>query len=262
MTGERPPRLAGKRAIVTGASSGIGEATARAFVREGAGVALAARRAERLAALANELGETAFAVPCDVTDPDAVEAMIDAAAGRLGGLDVVVHSAGISRPTPLAQLTPELWHEVIETNLSGCFYVGRAAGMRMAASGGGVIVNVCSESAVLGEASFVAYCASKGGMLALTKALAAELGPSVRVNAILPGTVDTPMVRRDLGALPDPEVALREVERRIPLGRLARPEEIAEGILFLAAEGTFATGMGLNLDGGTTAFLAAFADDR
>jgi NAD(P)-dependent dehydrogenase (short-subunit alcohol dehydrogenase family) len=122
------------------------------------------------------------------------------------------------------------------------------------------MVFVSSESAFLGEAAFVAYCASKGGMVALTKALAAELGPTVRVNVICPGTVDTPMVATDLGALPDPDGARREVEQRIPLGRLATVDEIAEGILYLAGA-TFATGMALNLDGGTTAFLAAFADE-
>ena len=254
-------RLEGARALVTGASSGIGEATARAFAREGvAAMALVARRAEPLAPVAGELRDAVFALPCDVRDPTAVAGMVDEAWSRLGGIDVVVHSAGISRPMPLTELTPEVWRDVIDTNLSGAFYVCREAGLRMAAGDGGVIVTVSSESALLGEAAFVAYCASKGGLLAMTKALAAELVPKVRVNAVLPGTVDTPMVRRDVDALPDPEGAVRDIERRIPLGRMARPDEVAAAIVFLAAEGTFATGMGLQLDGGTTAFLAAFAD--
>ncbi len=260
MTDEQAPRLWGKRTIVTGASSGIGEATARRFVRDGARVVLVARRPEPLAALAAELGGAAFARPADVSRPDQVAAMVDDAVERMGGLDVVVHSAGVSRPTPLVDLTPERWREVIDINLSGCFYVCREAGLRMAAAGGGVIVNVASESSVLGEAAFVAYCASKGGMLALTRALAAELAPTVRVNAVLPGTVDTPMVRTDLAGLPDPEEAMRTIARRIPLGRLARADEVAAAIVYLAAEATFATGMGLNLDGGTTAILSAFAD--
>jgi NAD(P)-dependent dehydrogenase (short-subunit alcohol dehydrogenase family) len=258
--GERAPRLEGKRAIVTGASSGIGEATARAFVREGARVALVARRREPLEALAGELGEDTFAQPADVSFPDQVAAMVVASTERLGGLDVVVNSAGISKPTPLAEITPELWREVIDVNLSGCFFVCRETGLRMAAAGGGVIVNVASESSLLGESAFVAYCASKGGVLALTRALAAELAPSVRVNAVCAGTVDTPMVRRDLAQLPDPESARKDLERRIPLGRLATAREVAEAILYLAAEATFATGAGLNLDGGTTAILHAFAE--
>ena len=130
----------------------------------------------------------------------------------------------------------------------------------MREAGGGSMVLVSSESAFLGEAAFVAYCASKGGMVALTKALAAELSPTVRVNVICPGTVDTPMVAADFADLPDPDGARREVERRIPLGRLATAGEIAHGILYLT-EATFATGMALNLDGGTTAFLAPFADE-
>jgi NAD(P)-dependent dehydrogenase (short-subunit alcohol dehydrogenase family) len=252
----------GKKAVVTGASSGIGEATARLFVREGARVALIARRGERLEALAAELGGPGHALPfpCDVADDRAVAETVASVWDALGGVDVLAHSAGISKPTPLPDLSPELWREVIDVNLSGSFYVGREVGLRMRDAGGGSMVFVSSESAFLGEAAFVAYCASKGGMVALTKALAAELGPTVRVNVICPGTVDTPMVATDLGALPDPEGARREVEQRIPLGRLATVDEIAEGIAYLAGA-TFATGMALNLDGGTTAFLAAFADE-
>jgi NAD(P)-dependent dehydrogenase (short-subunit alcohol dehydrogenase family) len=252
----------GKRALVTGASSGIGEATARLFVREGARVALIARRADRLEALATELGgpERALPFPCDVADDRAVAATVAGIWDALGGVDVLAHSAGISKPTPLPDLSPELWREVIDVNLSGSFYVGREIGLRMRDAGGGSMVFVSSESAFLGEAAFVAYCASKGGMVALTKALAAELGPTVRVNVICPGTVDTPMVATDLGALPNPDGARREVEQRIPLGRLATVDEIAEGILYLAGA-TFATGMALNLDGGTTAFLASFTDE-
>jgi NAD(P)-dependent dehydrogenase (short-subunit alcohol dehydrogenase family) len=254
-------RLEGKPAVVTGASSGIGEATARLFAREGARVGLVARRADRLEELAAELGgpEHALAFPCDVTDDGAVKRTVEAAWDTLGGIDVLAHSAGISKPTPLPDLSPELWREVIDVNLSGSFYVGREVGLRMRGAGGGSMVFVSSESAFLGEAAFVAYCASKGGMVALTKALAAELGPTVRVNVICPGTVDTPMVATDFGALPDPDGARRDVEQRIPLGRLATVDEIAEGILYLAGA-TFATGMALNLDGGTTAFLAPFAD--
>jgi NAD(P)-dependent dehydrogenase (short-subunit alcohol dehydrogenase family) len=250
-------RLAGKRAIVTGASSGIGEATARAFVREGAQVALVARRGDRLDALAAELGEAAFAQPADVSRPEPVAAAVDAVERRLGGLDVVVHSAGISKPGSLEELDPVRWREVIDTNLSGCYYVCRETGLRMRAAGGGAIVNVASESSLMGEPMYVAYCASKGGVLALTKALAAELAPTVRVNAVCPGSVDTPMLREDFASLPDPEWAMQATTKRIALGRFATPDEVAAAILFLAADATFATGLGLNLDGGTTAILPA-----
>jgi NAD(P)-dependent dehydrogenase (short-subunit alcohol dehydrogenase family) len=252
-------RLVGRGALITGASSGIGEATARAFVREGARVVLAARRPERLAAVTAELGPQASAHRADVADPDQVTGMVGAAAQWLGRLDVVVNSAGVSHPAPLAELTPERWHEVIEINLSGCFYVCREAGLAMRAAGGGVIVNVASESALMGEPGYVAYCASKGGVLALTKALAAELAPTVRVNAVCPGSVDTPMLRRDFASLPDAAGAEQATRQRIALRRFATADEIAAAIVFLAGDATFATGLGLNLDGGTTAVLPAMA---
>ncbi len=248
-------RLAERRAIITGASSGIGEATARRFVDEGSRVMLVARRAEALGRVTAELGEAATSYVADVRDPTQVEAMVEAAVKALGGIDVVVNSAGVSNPTALADLTPDRWREVIDTNLSGAFYVCRSAGLRMRDAGGGAIVNVASESSFLGEPMYVAYCASKGGILTLTKALAAELAPTVRVNAVCPGTVQTPMLDRDFAALPDPEWAREATKRRIPLGRFCSPEEVAEAILYLVAEATFATGMALNLDGGTTATL-------
>ncbi len=255
-------RLAGKRALITGASSGIGEAAARAFAREGvASLALVARRAEALDTLATELGEVAFALPCDVSDDAAVSAMVAEAWERVGEIDVLVHSAGVSNLAVLDELTPAHFRSVIDVNLSGAFYVCREVGLRMhATESGGSIVTVASDSALLGEAAFVAYCASKGGLVAMTRALAAELLPNVRVNAVLPGAIDTPMVRRDLAELDDPEGAFAEIEARIPLGRLGRADEVADAILFLAAEGTYATGSALSLDGGTTSIIAAFAD--
>lgn len=250
-------RLAGKGALVTGASSGIGAATARAFVREGAQVVLAARGHGGLAAVAGELGGHAAVHPADVADPDQVAGLVKAAIARLGRLDVVVNSAGITNPAPVEELTAPRWREVIDINLSGCFYVCREAGLAMREQGGGVIVNVASESSYMGEPMYVAYCASKGGVLALTKALAAEFAPTVRVNAVCPGSVDTPMLWRDFSSLPDAAAAEKATKARIALGRFATAEEVAAAIVFLAAEATFATGLGLNLDGGTTAILPA-----
>ena len=246
--------LAGRGVLVTGGSSGIGAATARRLAADGARIVIAARRHEELERLATELGDATTAMTVDVAAPDQVAELAASAERHLGGIDVLVHSAGISRPAPLEQLTPVRWEEVIGTNLSGCFYVCREVGLRMRARGGGTIVNVASESSFLGEPMYVAYCASKGGVLTLTKALAAELAPTVRVNAICPGSVDTSMLRDDFAALPDPDGALDATRRRIPLGRFASPEEIADGIAWLATS-TFATGLALNLDGGTTAVL-------
>jgi NAD(P)-dependent dehydrogenase (short-subunit alcohol dehydrogenase family) len=255
-------RLAGARALITGASSGIGEATARAFVREGvAAVGLVARRRAALETAADGFGDIAFALPCDVSDDAAVATMVGEAWERMGGIDVLVHSAGVSNLAVLDELTPERWRAVIDIDLSGAFYVCREVGLRMrSAELGGSIVTVASDSALLGEAAFVAYCAAKGGMVAMTRALAAELLPNVRVNAVLPGAIDTPMVRRDLAELDDPQGAFREIEARIPMGRLGRADEVADAIVFLAAEGTYATGSALSLDGGTTSIIAPFAD--
>jgi NAD(P)-dependent dehydrogenase (short-subunit alcohol dehydrogenase family) len=252
--------LSGQGAVVTGASSGIGAATARLFASEGGQLVLAGRRSQPLFELAEELGEGAKAIPTDVSEPAQVARLAGEAESHLGRVDVVVNSAGVSKPAALSELSPEHWDEVISINLSGCFYVCREIGLQMHHAGGGAIVNVASESSFLGEPMYVAYCASKGGVLTLTKALAAELAPSVRVNAVCPGSVDTDMLRRDFSSLPDPDHALAATQARIPLQRFAEPEEVARAVLFLAAEATFATGMALNLDGGTTAVLPAMVE--
>ena len=142
---------------------------------------------------------------------------------------------------------------MIDVNLSGSFYVARAAGLRMVASGrGGSIVNLGSELSVLGMGMFVAYCTSKAGLLGLTKALAAKLAPHVRVNAVCPGPVETPMMWGAHDAQTDPEAAYAHTRGRVPLGRFGKPEEVAEAIVWLGLDATLATGAILHLDGGTT----------
>jgi NAD(P)-dependent dehydrogenase (short-subunit alcohol dehydrogenase family) len=247
-----PGRLAGKVALVTGASSGIGAATARAFAAQGAQVALLSRPSDRLDALAGEL-DGAIGIAADVSQPAQVAAAVERTERELGPVDVVVNSAGIAWPIPLGELEPERWREVIDVNLSGSFYVAREAGLRMVASGrGGSIVNLGSELSVLGMGMFVAYCTSKAGLIGLTKALAAELAPLVRVNAVCPGPVVTPMMTGAHDAQEDPAAAYAHTRGRVPLGRFGEPEEIAEGILYLAADASLATGAILHLDGGTT----------
>jgi NAD(P)-dependent dehydrogenase (short-subunit alcohol dehydrogenase family) len=243
-------RLNGRRALITGASSGIGAATARLFTAEGAHLALLARTPEPLDRLAEELGATA--VPADVADPEQVQHAVDEAADRLGGIDVVVNSAGIAAPLALADLNARAWRETIDINLSGSFYVAREAGMRMIAADGGTIVNIGSELSFIGMAFYVGYCASKAGVIGLTKALAVELAPTVTVNAVCPGPVDTPMLRAEFECFPDPKAAFDGTIERVPLKRLATPEEVAAAILYLVADAPYATGMTLELDGGTT----------
>jgi NAD(P)-dependent dehydrogenase (short-subunit alcohol dehydrogenase family) len=245
------------RAIVTGASSGIGLAVAKRLVGDGATVMLVSRREPELERIATTLGKGALAFAADVSDPAQVRSMVEDADRRLGGVDLAVNSAGISQPAALDELSPERWREVIDVNLSGCFFVDREAGLLMRAQGGGSIVNVASESALMGESAYVAYCASKGGVLALTKAMAAELAPTVRVNAVCPGSVDTPMLRRDFDSMPDPSFARESTRRRIALRRFASPDEVAAAVIYVGTEAGFATGMGLNLDGGTTSTLPA-----
>lgn len=252
LAGTENERMRGLRALVTGASSGIGDATARRFVAEGGQVALVARRHGPLEQLANELGPAATAIPADVSSPDEVRAAVDLAIHSLGGLDVVVNAAGVSHPLDLAELDAEAWDVSIGINLSGTFHVARETGLRMLASGGGAIVNVGSELSARGQAKFVAYCAAKAGVLGLTRALAMELAPSVRVNAVCPGAVDTPMLTAEFELEADPEAARQATVQRAPLGRIADPSEIAAAIVFLAVDAPFATGSALFLDGGTT----------
>jgi NAD(P)-dependent dehydrogenase (short-subunit alcohol dehydrogenase family) len=244
--------MSGARVLITGASSGVGKAAARAFAGEGARVALLARRAELIEELAGELGDAALPLPTDVSDPSAVAAAVATAHDRFGGLDLAVNAAGVGMPTPLEDLAPDGWREVLAINLSGTFYVAREAGLRMLENGGGAIVNVGSELSSIGMGQYSAYCASKFGVIGLTKALAAELAPTVRVNVVCPGPIDTPMMDAEIDWYPDPEATRREAIERVPLKRFAQPEEVVEAIRFLAFEAPFATGAVLPLDGGTT----------
>jgi NAD(P)-dependent dehydrogenase (short-subunit alcohol dehydrogenase family) len=245
--------LSGKRVLITGGSSGIGLATAKLFAREGARVAIVGRRVEALREAAAACGKDVLAIPADVADADQAAAAVKAAIAAFGGLDILVNAAGIVVPSTLAELTPERWRAVIDVNLSGTFYMAREAGLHMREAGAGTIVNVGSELSSIGMPMFADYCASKFGVIGLTKALALELAPTVTVNAIAPGPVDTPMMAGELALAADPVAALDEAKQRVPLRRFATAEEVAAGIRYLAVEAGFATGSVLGLDGGTTA---------
>jgi len=243
--------LAGRVALVTGASSGIGAAAARALAAAGAAVALLARRREPLESLAAELGEgTALPLVADVVDSDQVDDAVAATLTRFGRLDAVVNSAGVSIPASLADTDDEIWRAQIDANLSGSFFVARAAAPHMGE--GGSIVNVGSELSHVGMEMFVAYCVSKAGVIGLTRALAAELAPAIRVNAVCPGPVDTPMLAAEFDHF-GAEAALAETLARVPMRRLAGADEVAAAILYLTADAPYATGTALALDGGVTA---------
>lgn len=252
MARQRKGRLPGQRVLITGASSGVGEATARLFAAEGAKVALVARRRTALRRIAGELGQNAIALPADVADPKCVARVVGRAARTFGGLDIVVNSAGIIFPLALKDLTPQLWQRQIDVNLSGTFHVAREAALRMMEGNGGSIVNVGSELSLVGAALYAAYCASKAGVMGLTKALALELAPKVRVNCICPGPIDTPMMDSELAWFPDPEATRQAAVDRVPLKRFATAEEVAEAILFIAVA-PYCTGSIFSVDGGTTA---------
>lgn len=249
----RPPAVEQLRVLVTGASSGVGEATARIFAGEGAQVALLARREALLRRVATDLGDRALPFVADVADPRATTDAVSAAIAAMGGIDVVVNAAGITGEAALEDVDDQTWRDVIDTNLSGTFTVSRVAGLHMRKHAGGAIVNVASDLAHNGAAGLAPYCASKAGVVGLTRALAIELAPLVRVNVVCPGPIDTPMMRAQLESRSDADAVLQQKEASVPLGRLADPAEIARAIRFLAVDGTFATGTSMAFDGGTSA---------
>lgn len=243
--------LEGQVAIVTGAGKGLGRAIALALAEAGAHVALAARSEADLAAVAEEiraLGRRGLAVPTDVTDREEVEALVERTVRELGGLDILVNNAGIVRECPLLETTDDDWDAVIDTNVRGTFLCTRSAGRVLTAKGSGKIINVASNLGVLAVARLASYCASKGAIIQLTKALALEWAPfGVQVNAIAPGYFETDM-NAELRARPE---SLGRILRRIPAGRMGRPEEVGPLAVFLAsAASDFVTGETVVIDGG------------
>jgi NAD(P)-dependent dehydrogenase (short-subunit alcohol dehydrogenase family) len=234
--------VSGRRVVVTGASSGIGEGIARAFGRAGARVAGIS--------LEGEPPVEGIFVHGDTGDREAVEALADRVAEEWGGIDVWVNNAARLMVRPLAETSDDDWHGLLRGNLHGYFYGCRAAARRMLARGdGGRIVNITSQASLQAVPGLGAYTAAKGAIVGLTKVLALELAPAgVTVNAVAPGATDTPLNANAY----TPEVR-RTYEERIPLGRIANVDEIADVVLFLASDGgRYVTGQELVVDGGLT----------
>ena len=247
-----------KVVVVTGASLGIGRAAADAFVREGARVALVSRDRERGEAVAGELasgnGDARF-FQTDVSAEAEVRAMVERVLDHWRRLDVLVNNAGVYMQADAVDTTLDEWNRILTTNLTGAFLCTKYAVPAMTRNDGGVIINVSSEAGLVGIEGQVAYNVSKGGMLALTRSCAVDFADrGVRVNAVCPGTTETPLVREAVNRAPDPEEARRQLEQARPLNRLGTPAEIASAILYLASDdAAYATGAILSMDGGYTA---------
>jgi len=250
--------LTGKRALVTGAASGIGRATAQVFAREGALVAvmdLDAAGAEIVARGIIEAGGTAIAIAGDVSRSADCRAAVERTADAFGGLDVVANVAGIIHRHTVVDFPEEEWDREIAVNLKSIFLMGKYAIPVMAAQGGGSIVNVSSSLGELAGAQQAAYCASKAGVILLSKAMAIDhAAQGIRVNTLLPGGTETEMLLAEARQLGVPADKVRSDWSARPLGRVARPEEIANGIAFLASDlASYATGSVLAVDGGRLA---------
>jgi 3alpha(or 20beta)-hydroxysteroid dehydrogenase len=244
-------RLAGRVGIVTGAARGMGEATARAFVAEGAQVVLVDKRDELGTALAASLGDDATYISADVTEVEGWERVVATARDAFGGADILVNNAGIIRVRPLLETDLDLFRKVIDTNLVSAFLGIRTVAPLLVERGGGSIVNVSSPQGIEGRANMSAYTASKFGVRGLTRTAAIELGPlGIRVNCVVPGPVRTAMTEREGWADADYDRAYGGY----PLARMGQPDEVAAVTVFLASDdSSFCTGADFVADGGVLA---------
>lgn len=244
-------RLDGKVAVVTGASRGIGAAAATALAEAGADLVIAARSADTLAGVTKEieaLGRRAVAVPCDLSDVGNMQALVDAATGELGGVDVVVNNVGGSMPQPFLDTTTKTMEDAFHFNVSTAFELTRLAVPALLERGGGSVINITSVMGHLSDRGFAAYGTAKGAMTHMTHLVAADLAPKIRVNAIAPGSIET----EALGMVLDDELEALMVGAT-PMRRLGTVEDIALGVLYLASDASsYVTGKVLSIDGGLT----------
>lgn len=242
-------KLDGKKALVTGASRGIGRAIAVELAKEGAAVAInyqsSDAKAQEVVDEITKGGGKAILAKANLSDPASAREMVATVAQELGGLDILVNNAGITRDRSIKKLTDEQWQEVINTNLNGYFYTTSAAIPVMSDANFGRIVNVSSmngQVAAFGQAN---YSASKGGIIAFTKTAALELAPAgITVNTVAPGFTETDMFAEV------PEKIQDSIKKRIPMGRFGKPEEIAKAVVFLVTDGDYVTGQQINVNGG------------
>ena len=238
-----------KRVLITGGASGIGAATAERFVGEGSRVCILDRDRAAREAITARLTGLSGAYHADVSDPTQVQAAFDIAAETMGGVDVVINNAGISVRHAFLDITPDEWDRVLATNLTGVFHVAQTAARHMMERTGGVILNTASTNGLTGYPLYADYNASKAGVIELSRSMALELAPKIRVNAVAPGYVLTPMQRAEYS-----DDMMKDVNRKIPLERHAEPAEVAALFAFLASDDAdFISGQVYTIDGAETA---------
>jgi NAD(P)-dependent dehydrogenase (short-subunit alcohol dehydrogenase family) len=248
------PALTGRTALVTGSSRGIGLAVARALAAAGAKVVLNSRDPDAARAAAEQVGNGAVGIAADLGSPAGAAGLVEGALDALGSLDILVNNAGMAMAAESIGLSAADWQRTIDLDLSAVFYCAQAAGRHMLARGSGAIVNISSVQAFTPLARRVAYAASKAGVIGVTKALAVEWAPAVRVNAVAPGYVATQMVEELVLA---GRVNAEAIAARTPMRRMAQPEEIAAAVVFLASDAAgYITGETLMVDGGWTSWAA------
>lgn len=252
-------KLEGKVALITGGSSGIGLETARLFLQEGARVALAARNEQRGQAALESLdaGDRAIYLPCDVRRASDCSQVVRQTVDAFGRLDILINNAGVIYiPYNVVDTSEAMWDETLDVTLKGTYLMSREAIPMMVKNGGGAIVNTASVFGLVGGAGVAAYCAAKGGVVLLTKAMALDhASQNIRVNCVCPGSVDTPLLESEMELLGGVEKMRPAFAARHPLNRISSPMEIARAILYLASgDSSFITGIALPVDGGRSAW--------
>ena len=240
--------LEGKCALITGASGGIGGSIARALYGQGAKVALSGTRIDPLKALADDLGDRAFIVPCNLSDVDAVKALPQKASEEMGGIDILVNNAGITKDNLFMRMSDDDWHQVIDINLTSTMHLMKSVMRTMMKKRFGRIINITSIVGVTGNAGQVNYAASKAGMIGMTKSFAQEIATrGITANCIAPGFIETAMTAEL------PENVIKNMLDSIPQGRMGQADEIASSVAFLASnEASYITGQTLHVNGGMT----------